>query len=268
MRDVDEGEAHALRLFGGQLKHWRGLLGWTQEEFGRRVGYSADTVASIEQGRRVPRGRFFARADEVLNAHGAVLAAEAYLSVVAKRPVLTTELTEVEREAVCLDFFDAMALPAVLHTEAYARAVLGAFSPPDDERLAAHLERAGVLDRTPPARIGFVIDESALRRPLGGRTVLAEQLTRIAHLARRGSVTVQVLPLDCEDHAGLSGSLALVETTGWRHVAHHGHDGRETWVTTPAEVSRLRQRYGLLRAQALTTRDSLDLIEKRAADAG
>ncbi len=265
--DVDEGTAHGLRLFGGQIKHWRGLLGWTQEEFGRHVGYAVDTIASIEQGRRVPRGRFFARADEVLNAHGAILAAQAHLSIEARRPVLTTELPEAEREAVSLDFFDTMTIPALLHTEPYARAVLGAPTPtPDDAQLAAHLERGTVLGRTPPARIGFVIDECALRRPLGGRTVLADQLTRIAHLARRDNVTLQVLPLDCEDHAGLHGSLALIETAQWHHVAHRERGETSEWITTPSTVSHLRHRYGIIRAQAMTTRDSLDLIEKLATD--
>lgn len=269
----DEETMQALRLFGGQLKHWRGLRGWTQEEFARRVGYSCELVASIEQGRRVARPPFCQQADDALNARGAIKVAGAHINTMVKRAAIVGELPDVEGQAVCLDFFDPMAIPAVLRTEEYARAVVSGFCPtPDDGELdllvADDLARGAVLDRRPSARIGFVIEESVLRRPLGGRGVLGDQLGRVAEIARRGNVTLQVLPMDCEEHAGLSGSIALLETSERHQVAHIEHAGGGQWITSPKDVSVLYQRYGIIRAQAMTTRDSLDLIEKLAADHG
>lgn len=271
MAEFDEETVQALRLFGALLKHWRGLLNLTQEDVARLLPCSYDLFASIEQGRRVPHPPFFQRADDVLRAGGAIQAAAAHLTTMAKRAVVVGDLPDMEEQAVCLDFFDAMTVPAVMRTEAYARAVVCGFSPVlDDERLAAvvadDLARGAVLDRRPSVRIGFVIEEGALRRPIGGRTVLRDQLGRIAQIARRGNVSLQVLPLDCEEHAGLSGPIALLETAERHHVAHVEHAGGGQWITSPKDVSVLYQRYGVLRAQAMTTRDSLGLIEKMAAD--
>jgi hypothetical protein len=145
-------------------------------------------------------------------------------------------------------------------------------SPGDDDGLdvliADRLARRAVLDRTSrPARLSFVIDESVLRRPVGGRAVFEDQLKRVSEIARRRNVTVRVMPLDCEDHAGLSGSALLMETVDRVQVAYVAHAGGGQWITSPGDVSLLHQRYGTLRAQAMTTRDSLDLIEELAADA-
>ncbi len=267
--EYDDETSQALRVLGGLLKHWRGLRGMTQAELAVRVRVSAELVASVEQGRRRPREPFFALADEALGAGGSIRVVEPFVRQVVRRPVIPGEVAEAERGAVFLSYFEAMAIPAVMQTEAYARATFAGFAPVmDHDRLDAliadRLKRAAVLDRRPLPRITFVIEESALRRPVGGRQVTREQLVRVAEIAGRRNVAVQVLPMDCEDHAGLTGSTLLMETARLEQVAYVEHAGGALWIDSPKEMSLQQQRYGTLRAQAMNTRDSLDLIEKLA----
>ncbi|NED08765.1 helix-turn-helix domain-containing protein, partial [Streptomyces sp. SID6648] len=73
-RPEDEPGTGVVTAFGRQLKLLRVRAGLERAEFGKRVGYSADTVASIEQGRRIPQARFIEKADEVLGAGGVLTA--------------------------------------------------------------------------------------------------------------------------------------------------------------------------------------------------
>ncbi len=272
MAAYDEETVQALRIFGGQLKHWRGLRGFTQEDLGRAVSCSADLIASIEQGRRVARPPFYDLADEALGAQGSIKAVEKHILQRTRYPAFFAEFAEQEQCAVGVDYYGSLAIPGLLQTEAYARAVIGAFSPMLDEDeierlVAARMERRRLLDRRPPAMLGFVIDEAVLQRPLGGSAVLKEQLSQVVHIAKNNNnVTLQVLPLDCEENAGLDGSFSLLETGERQMVTYIEHPGGGQWMAKPEEFSLLHQRYGIIRAQALTIRDSLALIEKVAGE--
>lgn len=263
----------ALRALGGLLKHWRRVRGLSQQDLAPLIPCGYEFLASVEQGRRRPREPFFDGADKALDAQGSIKAIEPSLRYVFKRPVISGDLPEMEVRALNLAYFAAMAIPAVMQTEAYARATFVGFAPVlDTDGLNAligdQVARAAVLERTPPPRITCVIDEAALRRPIGGPVVFSEQLRRVAEISQQGHVSVQVLPLDCDDHAGLAGSTLLMETIEQEHVAYVEHAGGTHYITAPREVSLLHQRYGTLRAQAMNIRDSRALIEKMAVNSG
>lgn len=69
-RPEDEPGTGVVTAFGRQLKLLRTRAGLERAEFGKRVGYSGDSVASIEQGRRIPQPQFIEKVDEVLGAGG------------------------------------------------------------------------------------------------------------------------------------------------------------------------------------------------------
>ncbi|MEU6175764.1 helix-turn-helix transcriptional regulator [Streptantibioticus parmotrematis] len=265
-----EETAQMLRYFGSQVKHFRGLKGMTQDELAKAVGYSLDTIASIEQGRRPPPLKFFDPADCVLCAGGIIANAKQFLEF-PRYPAFFAEFADAEAKAVSACYYAGVAIPGMLQTEAYARAVIGGYCPPyGDEQVeqyvAARLERQALITRRPPCVLGFIIEYSALRRPMGGQAVLREQLLHIAQVARRNNVTLQVMPEDTEEHAGLDGAVILLETEERQMVAYVEYPGGSQWVSKPDEFSILHQRYGIMRAQALTTRHSLALIEKLAGE--
>ncbi|MCZ9346855.1 helix-turn-helix domain-containing protein, partial [Streptomyces sp. TRM76130] len=210
-----DNDLGVLRCFGQQLRLLREARGMTRAELGAKLGYGESLIESVELGRRIPRPEFIDLADVILEAGGVLKAAKKEMAR-ARYPSFFRDAAQLEAEAVELHVYANQAVPGLLQTEAYARAVFGVLRPPldrsvVDERVAARLARQEIFHRKPPPLISFVIDESVLRRPLGGRDVSRGQLEQMLLVGRMQHVEVQVMPLDCEDNAGMAGPFTLIE---------------------------------------------------------
>ena len=117
------------------------------------TGYSASTIAAFEQGRRIPPPRFIDQADEVLDAGGVLQAMKEEVAR-AQYPAFFRDAARLEAEAVELHVYATQAVPGLLQTEEYARAVFAMRRPLLDEetidqRVAARLARQEIFARTP-----------------------------------------------------------------------------------------------------------------------
>lgn len=264
-RPDDDPGTGVVVAFGRQLKLLRIRAGLDRAEFGRRMGYSAETVASIEQGRRIPQPRFIERADEVLNAGGVLIALKDEVGR-AQYPAFFRDMARLEAEAVTLHVYGALAVPGLLQTEDYARAVFTMRRPLLDEetveqRVNARLARQEIFSRRPLPTLSFVIEESVLRRPIGGRLVLKGQLEAILLHGQRRNVEIQIMPTDVTEHCGLAGPFTLIEKRDGRRMAYVEVQRTSRLYTERAEVRDAEEQYGILRAQALTPRESLTFVE-------
>ncbi|CAL9570606.1 hypothetical protein SUDANB120_04839 [Streptomyces sp. enrichment culture] len=270
--DDDPGDAAPdsgsgiLRVFGRQLKRFRVRAGVERTELGARLGYSASTIAAYEQGRRVPPPRFIDQADDLLDA-GEVLKEMKEEVARAQYPAFFRDAAKLEAEAVELHVYDTHIVNGLLQTEEYARAVFTMRRPllseeTIDERVQARLARQGTFTRQPLPTTSFVIEESVLTRPLGGASVMRGQLEHLLLCGQRRNVDIQVMPNGREEHAGLAGPFTLIETTDGRRIAYVEAYKHSRLYTERNSVRELEEQYGLLRAQALTPRESLELIEK------
>lgn len=255
-----------LKVVGKQIKVLREWAGLTQPEFGRRIGYGVDLVSSVERGRRPPKEQFIEGAERELDARGIFRAVREDVEE-TRYPARFREFAKLEREAVEIHMYDPMVVPGPLQTEDYARAIYLMRRPGMDEgtiegHVAARMARRAVFERRPAPVMSFVLEETVLRRPLGGREVLRGQLGHLLHIGGAHNVEIQVMPLEVEEHAGLVGSLALLETPDRPKVAYTEAQGRSAWFTERADVRAFEARYGTIRAQALTPRQSLRLVEK------
>ncbi|WP_055486695.1 helix-turn-helix transcriptional regulator [Streptomyces sp. WMMB 322] len=251
--------------FGRQLKLLRTRAGLDRAEFGRRTGYAPQSVASFEQGRRIPPPRFIDRADEVLGAGGVLTALKEEVAR-AQYPAFFRDAARLEAEAVALHAYASQAIPGLLQTEEYARSVFGMRRPLLEEetveqRVAARLARQDIFSRKPMPTLSFVVEESILRRPIGGSAVLRGQLEHLMLVAPRRNVEVQVMPNDRTDHCGLAGPFTLIETRDERRMAYVEVQRDSRLHTDRATVREIEEQYGILRAQALTPSDSLAFIE-------
>ncbi|MFE2429703.1 Scr1 family TA system antitoxin-like transcriptional regulator [Streptomyces sp. NPDC059373] len=267
---MGDGVPQSWGTFGLMLGHYRGLKGLTQAELGQRMGYSESQVASVEQGRRLALPDFVAKAEEVLGARDALFKLAKTISADGL-PAFFANFAAIEAEAVTLYSYENHAIPGLLQTEAYARAVIGAYCPPldDDEierRVQARVGRQAALTRKPPLIAGFVLDEVALRHPIGGRMVQKNQLLRLLECGSMRNVQIQVMPTEVEEHPGMDGPFVLVEGVDRRDLAYIEVQEVSVLLADPTEVSVLKARYGIIRAQALTPRDSADLIRKLAEE--
>ncbi|MFD7278440.1 Scr1 family TA system antitoxin-like transcriptional regulator [Streptomyces sp. NPDC059862] len=115
------------------------------------------------------------------------------------------------------------------------------------------LDAGGLLKAT--------IEEVVLRRPIGGPDVHKEQLEQLIKLGRLRNVELQVMPTDRVEHAGMGGAFVLLTPKGKPQAGYTEAQNSSRLITDPEEVRILAARYGSIRAQALTPRESLDLME-------
>ncbi|MFD9290051.1 helix-turn-helix domain-containing protein [Streptomyces sp. NPDC060030] len=251
--------------FGRQLKLLRVRAGLDRAEFGKRVGYAAQSVASFEQGRRIPQPEFIDKADRVLDAGGLLVALKEELAR-SQYPAFFRDMARLEAEAVTLHVYATMAVPGLLQTEDYARAVFVMRRPLLDEetieqRVSARLARQVIFSRKPMPTLSFVIEESVLRRPVGGLSVLRGQLEQIVLHGQRRNVEVQVMPTARPEHCGLAGPFTLIEKRDGRRMAYVEVQRDSRLHTDRADVRDVEEQYGIIRAQALTPRESLDVVK-------
>ncbi|MEU8971573.1 helix-turn-helix transcriptional regulator [Streptomyces monashensis] len=253
-------------VFGRLLKRFRTQAGTERTQLGSLTGYSAATVASFEQGRRIPPPKFIVRADELLNARGALTD---FLEDMEKAqyPAFFQDAAALEKKAVTLYFFAVQGVPGLLQTEDYARAVFAMRRPLLDEaiieqRVEARLARQEVFARKPTPTMSFVMEEAVVRKRLGGSTVWRGQLEQILLVGERRNVQIQLMPDDREEHAALAGPFSLIETENGRRIAYMEAHKHSRLFADRTTVRELEEQYSLLRAQALTPRESLALVEK------
>ncbi|WFB85277.1 MULTISPECIES: helix-turn-helix transcriptional regulator [Streptomyces] len=255
-----------LRVFGRQLKRFRVRAGLERAVFGSTTGYSVSTIAAYEQGRRVPPPKFIDQADEVLDAGGVLQEMKEEVAR-AQFPAFFRDAASLEREAVELHVYEMYAVPGLLQTEEYARAVFAVRRPLLDEDrieqgLSARLARQEIFARKPAPLVSFVLEECVLQRPLGGREVLRGQLEQVLLIGHKRNVEIQVMPVSREDHGALGGPFTLIDTPEGRRIAYAEVQGDSRLYSGQPKVRELEARYGILRAQALTPSESLAYVEK------
>ncbi|GAA4008788.1 helix-turn-helix transcriptional regulator [Streptomyces marokkonensis] len=252
--------------FGQTMKTLRVRAGLEREEFGRRIGYSASTVASYEQGRRIPSPRTIERADEVLDAGGLLTVWKEQVER-AQYPVRFQGMATLEKECIELLMYDALIVNGLLQTEEYMRSLLGMRRPPltpetIDQRVTARLARQDIFDRQPAPLLGFVMTEAVLRHRYGGTGVLRGQLEYLLLIGQKRNVEIQIMPLDCEDNAGVNGPFTIVTRKDGNKFVYSEAHAISSLVADPEQTVLAAARYGIIRSQALSPRESSQFIEK------
>jgi len=267
--DVDPDDAWALAVVatvGRQLRLRREAAAMRVGEFAAAVGYGEDLVYKIETGKRIPRPEYLDTADEVLGAGGLVAAMKEDVKKV-RYPKKVRDLAQMEARAVELQLYDPLHIHGLLQTPEYSRALLSmrrpAYSTEEVERfIAARVARKAIFERDPAPDLSFVLEEWTLRRPLGGREILRSQLEHLLAAGKLRNVELQVMPMERYEHAGVDGGIEVLKFEDGSAV------GRSPAVANGRPVSDLRQlrilelRYGIIRAQALTPRESASFIEQ------
>ncbi len=108
--------------------------------------------------------------------------------------------------------------------------------------------------------MNFLLEEVILHRPIGGREVLREQIRHLKACAELPFLGLQIMPTAREKHAGLDGPMVLLETPDHDQLAYIEGQRISFLVDDPDEVSAYQQKYGMLRSQALSPEESLNLL--------
>jgi len=272
------------KRLGIELRRLRERAELTCEDVGQRLECSGTRISRMETGRISVRP---GDVRELLEAYG-VTGAEAdslvQLAREARRkgwwhtygrvlPSWFEAYIGLESEAVRLRDFQPLVMPGLLQTEDYARAVLRAAphagsSAEIDRQVALRMERQAILGQAIPPDLWVVLSESVLRVHVGGPAVLRVQLMRLAEVAERPNVTLQVLPFTTAAHVQPISPFTMLEFTDDADptVVYLEHLTGSLLLENEDEVRRYRVVFDHLRAEALGTGQTADLIARVTAE--
>jgi hypothetical protein len=239
--------------------------GQTAELLAGQIGVDPKTAARWVTPGRIPQTRHRARVAELVGRDVGDLWPDV---LKRKEPTWLREWLEYEREARLLRWFEPALVPGLLQIEVYARAVIGwggLFNADEvEERVASRMERQPILDGPRPPQFFALIDEAVLRRCVGSQAIMAEQCAHLARLAERPHVHIQVVPASAGGHAGLAGGFILAKGP-YGEAAHLDDRLRAHVVNAEDDIDTLVAAWEAIRAEALPTSQTLDLIKEVAA---
>jgi transcriptional regulator with XRE-family HTH domain len=271
------------RRLAAELRRLRESAGLHGEEAAARLGWSASKLSRIEtskSGIKLEDLRLLLDLYRVGEAHRSEVLALARESAktawvddaaMANFPAGYAAYVYAEAEAATLWHWAPQVIPGLLQTESYAREVVLGWhsmfnlSPTElDARVEARIRRQQILTREQPLDICAVIDESVLRRRIGDRSIMREQLGRLAESSRMPNVELCILPLD-GDHPVGTGEFtymrfAQVHDVRLPDIVNTERLEGDYRVENAEDTNQYRVAFEHLRSQALDPAQSLDVI--------
>ena len=269
---MEAAESSAKKRFGAELRAHRTAKGWTQVELGGKLGYSGSYVSDVERGDRGITDDFAKRCDETFGLPGSFLRLWEDLQR-ESFPTWFAPIVPIEREAVKITGYESISVPGLLQTPEYARTLIRARRPQDDEEtvestVRVRIERQGILSRPKPPLCWWVLAETVTRQLVGGAEVMGPQLDRLLKAAEAPGTVIQVFPFSAPDYTGTESLLHLYERPEVQTVAYTECVGGGRLIENQREVSDLATVVGALKASALSPRDSLALMRTIRRDLG
>ncbi|WP_316525233.1 helix-turn-helix domain-containing protein [Kitasatospora brasiliensis] len=229
MTTVQPGGGSMVRriLLGSQLRRLREARGITREDAGYAIRASESKISRMELGRVSFKERDVA---DLLSLYGVDdgVEREALLGLVREAnksgwwhsfndvlPGWFQTYVGLEEAAQLIRTYEVQFIPGLLQSEEYARAVFGQSRPAINEeeverRVSLRLRRQKLLTEGANPRLWAVIDEAALRRPVGGPEVMRGQVQYLIDIAEQANVVIQVMPFRFGAHAGESGAFTIL----------------------------------------------------------
>ena len=266
-----------------ELRRLREQAGLTCEDVGQRLECSGTRISRMETGRISARPGDVRELLEIYGVTGAEADSLVQLARDARRkgwwhsygrvlPPWFEAYIGLESDAARLRDFQPLVVPGLVQTEGYARAVLRAAPHAGrgediDRQVALRMQRQAILDQASPPEAWLVISESVLRMRVGGPAVMRAQLRRLADLAARTDLTIQVLPSGTAAQVQAVSPFTMLEFADAADpaVVYLEHLTGGVFVENEDEVRRYRVVFDHLRAEALGTVESADLITRVAA---
>jgi transcriptional regulator with XRE-family HTH domain len=272
-KDID-GSASVPTFYGKELRWKREEAGLTLQQLVEGSFYGPSHLSEIERGERRMPAELAEHADQVLGTDGFFKRRCEDVRKAKRRGHASyfERVLEAEKHADSIEEWCPTLIPGLLQTDAYARAVVRATHPlaPDDEveeKVSARMARARLFEddhKTP--EYWAILPESLLRQPILPPEQTAEQLERIAALARRRRILPQILPWNCGPHPLMLGTVMIMTFPDAPPLVYTEAQYSGDTIDDPALVKQYRKAYDRLRAAALPPEASLALIEQAAED--
>ena len=265
------------RRLGAELRRLREEAGLTIDRVAEVLECSQSKVSRIETGQVSATPRDVRDMLALYRVSDAQREAMVQIAREARQPGWWQKFVDVpdgvpayvglETAATSIDIYMSVIVPALLQTADYARAVIGAVRPDlpgaeIDRRVELRLRRQALLDQDSPPALRVLLDDTVLRRPVGGEKVMAAQRRRLLEDAARPAVTLPVLPVEAGAHAGMDGPFTIFgfPAPAERDVVALDSAADALYLEGAEDVARYRRVFGLLLPAALTPEASAGRI--------
>ncbi|MFI1013520.1 helix-turn-helix domain-containing protein [Streptomyces sp. NPDC020965] len=269
------------RRLGQELRRLRELKGMTAEEVAERLLVSQSKISRLENGRRSISQRDVRDLCGVYEVDDHRIVDSLMQMAKDSRQqgwwhafgdIPYSVYIGLETDAASLRVYEPQVVPGLLQTPQYAEALIAGALPESspseiDKRVNVRMRRqARVTDLDRPLRLWAVLDESALRRVVGGTTLMREQLEYLVELSQLPHVTVQVLPFEMGAHPGINGQYAILEfpDAADSSVVYIEGVTSDLYLEKSNDVHKYTVMYEHLRAQALNADQTRIFIENIA----
>jgi len=271
------------RRLGQELRRLRELKNMTAEEVADRLLVSQSKISRLENGRRSISQRDVRDLCTVYEVEDRrIVESLMHMARESRQQgwwhafgdIPYSVYIGLETDAASLRVYEPQVVPGLLQTRGYAEAVcegaLPEASPADiEKRVEVRMRRQErITDRRNPLRLWAVLDESALRREVGGRQTMVEQLERLNEVSQLPHVTVQVMPFAMGAHPGVNGQYAILEfpDASDSSVVYLEGVTSDLYLEKPHDVQSYSVMYEHLRAEALNPDQTREFVEKVAKD--
>lgn len=213
-------------LLGAQLRRLRETAGVSRDDAGYHIRASGSKISRLELGRVSFKERDVSDLLDLYHVAGEQKDQLVQLTREANATPWWQKYREVvpdwfqvyvglEEAATLIRVYEVQFVPGLLQTEEYARAVVMQGSPglsPDevDNRVNVRLGRQRLFGKENAPRLWAIVDEAALRRPMGGRDVLAGQVKRLMEAVSEPNITLQVMPFKYGGHGAEGGAFTIM----------------------------------------------------------
>lgn len=253
----------ARHYFGSEQRRHRERANMSLVQLADILNSSKSTLARIETAELMPPPDIPARLDAAFGTdkhfHG--------LYELAKKEIHPDQYRrymDFEARAEVIEVYEPQALPGLLQTEAYAREFFCCQKDLTvdqvEQRVMARMSRQERQRSDAPPFRWAIIDEAALRRPLGSAMAMREQLASLLTQVDTSNSSIQVMPFSAGLHSLMGGALTLLTLTDGTRVAYEESIQAGHLYEDPDVVNKWRRQYEVLRANALSLPESTDLI--------
>ena len=269
------------RQLGQELRRLREAAGTTIDHVAERMECSASKVSRIETGQSGVSSRDIRKILAAYQVEGSKADELVEMAREAKQrgwwqlygTVLTGAYVGMEQAATALHSFEPLVIPGLLQTEEYARAMVLAGWPTAsteevEQRIRVRMKRQSLLNQDDPLRLSIVLDEAALRRPVGGIDVMRRQLARLMEAGELPHVTLQVLPLAAGAHGGMDGAftILLFDELANQNLVFAANGAGGLFLEKDEELDRYAAIFDGLRNEALSPAQSAKMIATLAKE--
>lgn len=257
--------------FGARIRRFREDRDWSQEDLAGHLSYSSQHISAVETGRKPPTLPFSRELDRAFGTVDSKDSFEREWRDLRHGSLLEgfPEYVGYEGRAVEIRLYEIGIVPGLLQTPEYARVLAdsavkrGAITPDQaDERVSFLMARQAALERARPPMVFVTMDESCIRRPVGGSSVMAGQLARLAEFAELPNTLLQVAPFDIGERRTFDLPVNLLTLTDRSVICYaesqaQGHLDRESVSVMPMLTA-----YHQLQGESLSQASSVDLINQ------